>query len=65
MSVTISAIAQSSPRYNEFVDFRDMRRFDDWCRMLGVTRHQLISAVADVGEDAEAVRLHLKRRRAS
>lgn len=65
MSVTISAIAQSSPRYHEFVDFRDLRRFDDWCRTLGVTRHQLVSAVAAVGENAETVRLHLKALRRS
>lgn len=63
MSVSIHAIAQSSPRYNEFVDFRDMRRFDNWCRTLGVTRHQLLSAVAEVGGNADAVRTYLKRRR--
>ena len=63
MSVSIHASAQASPRYSELVDFRDLRRFDDWCRTLGVTRHQLVSAVAAVGGDAEAVRMHLKRRR--
>lgn len=63
MSVSIHATAQSSPRYSEFVDFRNMRRFDDWCRTLGVTRHQLISAVSVVGGDADAVRTYLKRRR--
>jgi hypothetical protein len=63
MSVSIHALAQSSPHYSQSVDFRDMRRFDDWCRTLGVTRHQLISAVAVVGQDADAVRLFLKRRR--
>jgi len=63
MSVSIHTVAQASPRFHELVDFRDMRRFDDWCRTLGVTRHQLVSAVAEVGGDAEAVRLHLKRRR--
>jgi hypothetical protein len=62
MSMSIHATVQSSQRYTEFVDFRNLRRFDDWCRTLGVTRHQLVNAVAAVGENAQAVRLYLKRR---
>jgi hypothetical protein len=63
MSVSIQVNAQASRHYTEFVDFRNLRRFDDWCRTLGVTRHQLVSAVAVVGENVEAVRSYLRGRR--
>jgi Protein of unknown function (DUF3606) len=63
MSVSIEAVVRSSPRFAEFVDMRDMRRFDDWCRTLGVTRNQLAVAIAEVGEDADEVRAFLRRRR--
>jgi len=62
MSVSIEATAQSSVHYAEFVDFRNMRRFDDWCRTLHVTRRELIGAIAAVGEDAAAVRWYLRQR---
>jgi Protein of unknown function (DUF3606) len=63
MSLSISTAARSSPRYTEFVDFRDMRRFDDWCKTLGVTRNQLLSVVSEVGGNADAVRIRLGQRR--
>ena len=63
MSVSIESAIRASRRFAEYVDLRDMHRFDDWCRTLGVTRNQLASAVAVVGDDAGAVRMYLRRRR--
>jgi len=63
MSVSIETVARSSQHFNEYVSMADMRRFDAWCRALGVTRHQLATAVSEVGENAEAVRAYLRRRR--
>jgi hypothetical protein len=63
MSLSIEAAARSTRRFSDHVDLSDMRRFDDWCRTLGVTRHQLAAAVSEVGEDADAVRMYFRRRR--
>jgi len=62
MSVSIESAVRSSRHFAEYVDLRDMQRFDDWCRTFGVTRHQLVSAIAEVGEDVGAVRAFLRRR---
>ena len=63
MSISIEAVARSTRRFSDFVDLSDLRRFDEWCRTLGVTRHQLAAAVSEVGGEAEAVRTYLRRRR--
>ncbi len=63
MSISIETAVRSSRRFADYVDLSDMRRFDEWCRLLGVTRHQLAAAVSDVGEDADAVRAYFRRRR--
>lgn len=63
MSISIESVARSSRRFADHVDLSDLRRFDEWCRTLGVTRHQLAAAVGEVGEDAEAVRAYFRRRR--
>jgi hypothetical protein len=43
------------------IDVRQPQQFDLWCRMFGVTRHQLASLVAAVGGNPEVVRQHLQR----
>jgi len=63
MSTSIETAVRTSRRFVDFVDMRDMHRFDDWCRTLGVTRSQLATAVAVVGDDAAAVRTYLRGRR--
>lgn len=63
MSISIETAARSSSRFDELINLSDMRRFDAWCRTLGVTRNQLVIAVENVGEDANAVRDFLKCRR--
>ena len=63
MSISIETAARSSRRFADLVDLSDMRRFDDWCRTLGVTRYQLAAAVSEVGDDADAVRQYFRRRR--
>lgn len=42
------------------IDIRERDSFDLWCRTLGVTRHQLTSAVSTVGTNPDLVRRHLK-----
>ena len=61
MSISIETAARTSRRFDEFVSFSDMRRFDTWCQKLGVTRNQLTIAVEQVGEDADAIRRFLGR----
>ena len=63
MSVSIETLARSSRRFADSIDLADMRRFDDWCRTLGVTRNQLATAVGEVGGDADAVRLYFRQQR--
>jgi hypothetical protein len=43
------------------IDIRQLPQFDFWCRILGVTRHQLASLVSAVGGNPDVVRQHLKR----
>jgi hypothetical protein len=63
MSLSIENTVRSSRHFADHVDLSDMRRFDSWCRTLGVTRNQLVTAVSEVGQQAEAVRAFLRRRR--
>ena len=63
MSLSIQAMTQASRSYADIVDFSDLRKFDAWCRTLGVTRHQLVTAVATVGNRSAAVREYLRQQR--
>ena len=63
MSICIESAVRSSRHFDDLVSFGDMRRFDTWCRTLGVTRNQLVVAIEEVGQDAGAVRTYLKRAR--
>lgn len=61
-SVSLHVAVVASRAFADLVDFSDVRKFDAWCRILGVTRNQLAHAVGTVGNGSQAVREYFRRR---
>jgi hypothetical protein len=43
------------------IDIRERQQFGFWCRIFGISHHELASLVSTVGGDPEVVLRHLKR----
>ncbi|MFD1712787.1 DUF3606 domain-containing protein [Ottowia sp. GY511] len=56
---------ESSPPASDRINLADQANLDNWCKRLNVTEMQLRDAVAEVGDQAGDVEMHLKGTRSS